>query len=178
MRKVQLVMMFLAAAMVVAPLTGWANPSCPTCKGMKSGKKGHGSGSLESKVFHKAKFLLAHQDEIGLSEEQASRIKDTKMALKKDLITRNAGIEVAALEVHEALSADKVNASAVNALVDKKYELKKQKAKRVVEAYTQLKGILTDEQQSEMKAMWKDKESCPYKEGRVKKAAGDRKNRD
>lgn len=164
MKKIQLAMMLLMAVVLAAPVTSWANPSCPMCKGMKGEGNRHISagGSLDGKVFHKAKFLLKKQEELGLSEEQVSRIKEIKMALKKDLITRKADIEVAGIDIKAALSADKLDAEAVNTLIDKKYELKKQKAKRTVEAYAQLKDVLTAEQRSQIKDMWKAKKSSKH----------------
>ena len=112
-------------------------------------------GDLEWKVLDKAHFLMKNQEELGLSSEQIAKIHDLKMNTKKDMIRRNAEIEVLALDIKSALHAEKIDTKAVNGLIDKKYELKKEKTKALVGAYASLKEIPTKEQKETMKALWK-----------------------
>ena len=59
------------------------------------------------------------------------------------------------IDIKEKLYMDKVDVSGINALVDKKYELKKEKAKYLVKQYADLKAVLTDDQLDEMKSLWR-----------------------
>ena len=148
MRKI-----WMAAAVVVLTL-GLAAGAAFACDngGCKLGDQKSG---LESKFYCKAQFLMKNQDELGLSDDQITKIKDLKMKTKKDLIMRNAEIDVLALEIKSALYAEKVDINAVNSLVDKKYDLKKKTTKDLISACVAVKDILTKEQKDKLKALWK-----------------------
>lgn len=45
--------------------------------------------------------------------------------------------------------------AAINKLIDEKYELEKARAKSLVKAYAELKGILTEEQKKRLKDLHK-----------------------
>ncbi len=113
---------------------------------------------LDEKVFYKAKFILENQDELGLSDKQVEQIKDLKFATKRELVSKDAEIDLVKIDIKEKLYEDKVDVPGMNALIDKKYELKKAKAKYLVKQYADLKGILTDEQLKAMKTLWR--KSC------------------
>jgi len=116
--------------------------------------KGH-HWDFEKKVVHKAMLLIKNQEELGLTEEQVKKIKDLKIATKKDVIKKKADIEILGLDIKAALWEDTVDLSALNALIDTKYELKKEKTKSLVAAYVELKGVLTEEQKAKFKDLCK-----------------------
>jgi len=119
---------------------------------------------LESKFFYKAHKLLKHEEELGLSDKQIERIKDLKLTTKKDLIQKEAEIELLALDIKAQLYEEKVNLRAVKDLIDKKYELKKAKAKTLVEAYVTLKDVLNKVQKEKLKELYKErKRECKEK---------------
>ncbi len=122
--------------------------------------KGYGGG-FEEKFCQKASFLMSNEKELALSEEQVNKVKELKLKTKKDMIKIDADIEVLGLEMEEALHRETIDVNAVNALVDQKYELKKQKTKMLVGSYAALKEILTKEQKEKMKELYKaGKEKC------------------
>ena len=110
---------------------------------------------LEDKVFHKAMTLIKNQEELGLTDEQIKKVKDLKIATKKDVIKKKADIEILGLDIKAALWEDTVDLNALNALIDTKYELKKEKTKSLVAAYVELKGVLTEEQKTRLKDLCK-----------------------
>ena len=110
---------------------------------------------LEKKFSFKAHLILANKEKLGLSDGQVTKIKELKMKTKKDLIRKAAEIKILALDIKAGMWKDPINTSAVNKLIDKKYDLKKGKTKSLVEAYTALKGILTKGQKEKMKGLWK-----------------------
>jgi len=113
-------------------------------------------GDLEAQFSDKAHLLMKNQEELGLSDEQMTKIHDLKMNTKKDLIRRDAEIEILALDIKSALHEETIDTKAVNALIDKKYDLKKEKTKMLVGAYAALKETLTKEQKEKMKGLWKN----------------------
>lgn len=115
-------------------------------------------GDLEAQFSAKAHLLMKSQEELGLSDDQMTKIHDLKMNTKKDMIRRDAEIEILALDIKSALHAETIDTKAVNALIDNKYDLKKEKTKALVGAYAALKEILTKEQKEKMKGLWKKSE--------------------
>jgi len=118
-------------------------------------KQGGHQKKLDEKVFYKAHFILMNQEELGLTEEQVATIKDLKIATKKDLIKREAEIDLIAVDIKTALWQDTIDVAAVNALIDQKYMLKKEKTKALVAAYATLKNTLSTEQRQAFKEVLK-----------------------
>ena len=110
---------------------------------------------LEKKFSSKAHFILENEDELDLSDKQVGEIKELKIKTKKDLIRVNAEIDILALDMKAEMWKDSIDTNAVNKLIDKKYDFKKEKAKSLIAARAALNGILTKEQKEEMKELWK-----------------------
>ncbi|NQT46560.1 MAG: Spy/CpxP family protein refolding chaperone [Candidatus Omnitrophica bacterium] len=109
----------------------------------------------------KAHLILKNEEELGLSDDQVEKVKTLKLKNKKGLIMQEAEIEVLSLELKSKMWSDEIDTSAINKLIDQKYELKKAKAKSSVEACVALKKILTKEQKAKLKALYK---GCKQKE--------------
>ncbi|MFH1593320.1 MAG: hypothetical protein ABID09_01320 [Candidatus Omnitrophota bacterium] len=130
-------------------------------EGSKGGSScGHGKGrtqkdGLSEKFYEKAHFLMSNAEELGLSDEQVSKIKDIKLKTKRDLILKKAEIEVVALDIDAMMHEDVINKVDIDKLIDKKYDLKKENAKLLVGSYATLKGLITKEQKDKMKEIWK-----------------------
>lgn len=145
----------LAVLMVVALCLSVTTLSYAGDYGKKSGcyvKKG---GYLESKVLKKAHFILSNKEELSLSDEQYDKIKAMKISVKKNLIKQDAQIDLLAIDIKTEMWEDKPNVAAIDKLIDQKYDLKKEKAKMLVKTYVDMKGILSDSQMDEMKALYK-----------------------
>lgn len=116
--------------------------------------KGHCWG-LEEKFSEKAHFFLKNQEKLELSDEQIEKIKDLKIKAQKDIIRKDAELKILALDLQNGLRKDAINTDAVNDLIDKEYDLRKEKTKSLVDAYAALKDILTAEQKEKIKGLWK-----------------------
>lgn len=116
-------------------------------------KQSHNGHSLEKKVFYRFHLAIANEVELGLSEEQYEKIKTLKINTKKDLIIKRAEIDVLKIDIKAKLWEDTIDKKGINKLIDKKYELKKEKAKALVDAYAQFKNIITEEQKKALKTI-------------------------
>lgn len=114
--------------------------------------QGHGH-SLEKKVFHKFHLAIANEVELGLSEEQYEKLRALKINTKKDLIMKRAEIDVLKIDINAKLWEDTIDKKGINKLIDEKYELKKEKAKALVDAYAQFNNILTEDQKKTLKTI-------------------------
>lgn len=153
----KLLVFFMFLTFAAAPVT-WAN-SCESeswCPKMGKGQCDKEKG-LDEKFFWKAKKIMHQAEALGLSEEQQEAIRTLKMDTKKNLIRQDAEIEVAKMDIQEMLRAESVDVAAAQKLVDQKYELKKARAKMLVEAYAKLKQSITPEQMAKMKEIHKKK---------------------
>ena len=150
----------VAAALVV--IFAMAVGSCFAYEGGCKKSKGKSGDKVEMKA-HK---ILKNKDELGLSDEQINKVKDLMLESKKDTIKQDAEIQIIALDIKSKMSKDRVDTKAINALIDKKYEVKKAKAKSSVAAYAQLKGILTKKQQDQLKELYKERKTEKGKSGR------------
>ena len=59
------------------------------------------------------------------------------------------------MDIKGNMQGDRIDIKATNKLIDRKYDLKKEKAKSLVSACAGLKSILTKEQTGKMKDLWK-----------------------
>lgn len=119
----------------------------------------------EEKFFHKAHFLCENKTELGLSEKQYKDIKALKIATKKELIMTNAEIEVIALDIKALMWEEPMDVKAIDKLIDKKYELKKEKAKTLVRAFAGIQETLSDKQKEKCEEMKETKEKKACKKG-------------
>ena len=122
------------------------------------GKKGKHDPSLYEKFVHKAKFFKKNAKELELSKDQVGSIKKIKLDTKKEVIQLKADIEVAALDIKSELYSQKIDVNKVNGLIDKKYGLKTKKAKTLVKAMADLKGVLSENQYEKAKEIWSSHE--------------------
>ena len=127
---------------------------------------------LEDKFMDKVSFINMNKDELGVSDEQAKKIKTLKHELRKTLITKQAEIDLLALEIKSGLWEDAIDTAALSKLIAQKYELKKDKAVAIVQAYADLKKVMTKEQMDSMKKLWHEQKkqmACGMMAGKAKK---------
>jgi hypothetical protein len=122
---------------------------------------------MENKFYKKMYFILANEDEIGLSEEQKDKIYDLKYNLRKNMITKEADIEVVAIEIKQELKKDEANMSKIDTLLNQKYDMKKQKTRDSIKAYLDLKKIINDGQMEELKQIWSQYEKADMRNMKV-----------
>ncbi len=109
---------------------------------------------LEDKFFKKIHFIFAYDEKINLSDDQKDKIINEKFSLKKDLIDKKAKIKMLLIDLKKEFMQDDSNTGAINSLIDKKYNLKREKAKRIVSAYVNVKNILSQDQYDSLKDIW------------------------
>jgi len=99
--------------------------------------------------------MIMNQDELGLSDEQTKKIKDLSLKTEKNLISSDAEIDTIAADIKAEMWTDSIDTASIGKLVDKKYDLKKEKVKSLITAYATLKGMLTEEQKGKLKELYK-----------------------
>lgn len=125
--------------------------------------------SLEDKFYDKVEILMAHQDHLGISDDQMKKVKEIKIKTKKEIIKTNADIDIIAVDLKAAMWEDPMDTAAIDKMLDKKYDLKKQMAKTLVAGCAEIQNILTKDQKDKLKALMKEHKKsmgcCPMMKG-------------
>ncbi|MCK4994826.1 MAG: hypothetical protein KAS13_07280 [Candidatus Omnitrophica bacterium] len=121
----------------------------------KSNKYGQEKSS--SNFFKKSHQILKANEQLKLSDTQVEKIVEEKINAKKAVIRAEAEIMIISLDIKMGLKEDKVDLKLMNKLVDQKFELKKNKTKRLIGAYARIKSILTKEQNNMLPEIYKNK---------------------
>ena len=134
-----------------------AKSGCPTskCSSGGQGDCGESACPIAGKILKKAEFFLDNADEIGLSKEQIKQIKDIQHTTKKDAIFGEAGMKAFYLDMKAKLHEEKVDVEGMNKLIDDATAEMTKGAKKSVQSYAELKAVLSEEQMTKAKAVWK-----------------------
>ncbi|MBD3246735.1 MAG: hypothetical protein GF333_06955 [Candidatus Omnitrophica bacterium] len=143
---------------------------CPM-KGRNSGGYHHKGQDkdLDGAFLKKAHFLLTHAEEIGLSDSQQEQIENRKYEAKKNIIQKESEIKTVMLDLKQEFGKDEANRNRVNKLIEDKYVLKEEKAKMLVNAYFDIKNVLSAEQKDKAKELWSEKKKEMRYQGREKR---------
>jgi Spy/CpxP family protein refolding chaperone len=140
-RKFGIIFLLVLSLVIYFPLMALAQ-SCP--------KKSQQGCRLDKKIFCRLHSALANQEKLDLSDDQVAKIRELKMSTKKDLIKRDAEIDIISVDIKSKLREDKIDKENIGKLIDQKYELKKEKAKALIDACAGLKSILSVEQNKKL----------------------------
>jgi hypothetical protein len=154
-------------AVMVAAGPVWAD--CAKCEGKsgqcpmsqcRAGGHDHGKDDLSkcpinSKTLEKAKFFLAHAEEIGLSEEQVQSIKAIKAEAKKAKIRQTAEMEIFHMDIMAKLSEPKLDVEGLNKMLDDAAAGMTAGGKASIATYAKLKAVLSEQQAAKAKDVWR-----------------------
>ena len=107
------------------------------------------------KFFHFAHSILENHEELGLSDEAVKKVRDLKIGTKKSLIRNRAEVELLMVDVISSLCQEKPDISAINKLIDKKFDIKKAGMKKLIASFVAVKKLLSKEQIKQVKAICK-----------------------
>ena len=119
---------------------------------------GEGGCPIMAAFKKKSHFFLENAQEIGLSDEQVTAIKAMKTQVKKWEIQQMAGMQIGMMDMEEKLHANPVDVEGLNAMIDQGMADMGKGAKELVATYAKLKAVLTPEQMTKAKAIWKKSE--------------------
>ena len=129
----------------------------------------HNKCCFAEKFFHFAHSILENHEELGLTEENAKKIRELKIGTKKSMIRNRAEVELLMVDIISSLYQDKPDVSEINKLVDKKFEIKKAGMKKLIAAFVGIKKLLSKEQMKQIKAICKAEGHSQSKEGQCRR---------
>lgn len=116
--------------------------------------RGHGHGKRPDAARF-IKHVLMAGDELGLTDEQETRLRAIKTAFKKEQITRKAQVDLVKVDLRQLLHNDQASMNEIEAIVNKMYALKAELRLASIKATREAKTVLTPEQRKKMKALRK-----------------------
>jgi Spy/CpxP family protein refolding chaperone len=121
----------------------------------RSKSKDSGGCKVYNKFYSNTKIIMSNSAKLGISDAQIDEVRKMKYDTKKNKIKACADIKIVGVEISEALWKEKVDIDKVNALIDKKYQMKAQLKKDMVGSYVSLNEMLTADQKEMVKSIRK-----------------------
>ena len=103
----------------------------------------------------KAHFFLENKAKLGLTADQVSQIKTMRTNMVKTMIRNKAEQEIFMLDMKTKLSEPVLDVEGINTMIDQAMAGMSTGAKGSVAALAELKGLLTEEQMTKAKELWK-----------------------
>lgn len=126
-------------------------------EGMMKGKHEKGMMShtyMKGEKHHGGhKFFLGMKDELGLRDEQVSKLRALKSQTEKQMIRTKADLEILEIELRDLLHQDKVNVKAVDSKIEKIGELRTEMHKVHAHAKLDAQKVLTPAQVKKLKEL-------------------------
>jgi Spy/CpxP family protein refolding chaperone len=125
-------------------------------QGMMGGMRGM---SRDRARHHKPWFrygvslMLRNADRLGLSDEQKRQLYDIRVRYSKEIVKRNAELEIEEIDLEVLLNKSEFNLSEVKEALKKVESAKTQIKYLRIEAFVEAKKILTSEQKSDLKKL-------------------------
>jgi protein CpxP len=137
-------------ALTVGMSTAWANEPGYGKEGHGSGGHssmgGHGGGMMHNSTGHLIRHLLKHEQDIGLTAEQVTKLKDMQLNLDKVRIKTEADIQVAERELKALMEDEKLDLGAIEAKLKQSGDLQVGLRMTSIKARRDVYALLTPEQ--------------------------------
>jgi Spy/CpxP family protein refolding chaperone len=143
-------------ALTVGMSTAWANEPGYGKEGHGSGGHssmgGHGGGIMHNSTGQLIRHLLKHEQDIGLTAEQVTKLKDMQLNLDKVRIKTEADIQVAERELKALMEDEKLDLGAIEAKLKQSGDLQVGLRMTSIKARRDVYALLTPEQRVKEKA--------------------------
>jgi periplasmic protein CpxP/Spy len=159
-QKIRTIVMLSVAsvfALTVGMSSVWANePGYYGKDGYGSGghgsMDGHGKGMRHNSTGQLIRHLLKHEQDIGLTAEQVTKLKDLQLNLDKTRIKTEADIQVAERELRALTEDEKADLGAIEAKLKQSGELQVGLRMASIKARKDVYALLTPEQRAKEKS--------------------------
>jgi len=155
MRKSAILMvgLGLAGALVTSPMVR-ADEGARYGAGKVHTMSRHGEHGHGSMTTHLLKHLLKNKQELGLTDEQVTKLRTVALDADRAHIRAEADVMVSERELRSLMWDEKAQMPAIEAKVKEKAGLDATARIIGIKARRELMGILTPEQQAKQKALW------------------------
>ena len=129
--------------------------------GMRRGRMGQPQAKGRGRMAGGMGMLTRLADKLDLSEEQQAEIKDIHALHKKNVIRRNADLQIARVELQELMQQEEPDLNAIEDQVRNVANLGAGIKYSQIKVGIDTKNVLTEEQQAKLKELRKDRRTGP-----------------
>ena len=144
-------------ALTVGMSTVWANEPGYGTEGYGGGGHssmgGYGAGMMHNSTGHLIRHLLEHEQDIGLTAEQVTKLKDMQLNLDKTRIKSEADIQVAERELRALTEDEKSDLGTIEGKLKQSEDLQIGLRMTSIKTRRDVLALLTPEQQVKEKAV-------------------------
>ena len=121
--------------------------------------------------------VLKSKETLGLTDEQATRLRTIGVTSKRETVKKSAEIDLAAIDLHQVLHAQDKQASGeeIDTAVRKLYALKADRRIASVKAFQEARAVLTPEQRKSLRELYGKRRACAEGKGSEHSESGDRR---
>ena len=141
-------------ALTVGMSSVWANEPGYGKEGHRGGHGsmgGHGGSMMHNSTGHLIRHLLKHEQDIGLTAEQVTKLKDMQLNLDKVRIKTEADIQVAERELKALMEDEKLDLGAIEGKLKQSGDLQVGLRMASIKARRDVYALLTPEQRTKEK---------------------------
>jgi protein CpxP len=131
----------------------------------------HGMGMMHSSAGHLIRHLLKHEQDIGLTADQVTKLKDIQLKLDKTRIKAEADIQVAERELKALTDEEKSDLGAIEAKLRQSEDMQVGLRMTSIKTRREVLALLTPEQRAKEKAEH-EKVMQQHKEGGKSQGSG------
>ena len=141
-----------AAMILTLSVSGaWANDPSYGHGGGHGGHGGYGKAMMHSGTGHLIRHLLKHEQDIGLTADQVTKLKELQLNLDKARIKAEADIQIAEREVRALTDDEKSDLAAIEAKLKQSEDLQVGLRMTSIKMRREVLSVLTPEQREKEK---------------------------
>ncbi|HUV05173.1 MAG TPA: periplasmic heavy metal sensor [Armatimonadota bacterium] len=114
---------------------------------------GHGMKGMRGPFMMMPWKILMHSEELGLSEDQMARIRDTHTNMRKQKVKLHSEIKLLKIDLQNLLMQDQVNMQEIEQKVREMSKLKADMHLAWIQAMQDMRNALTPDQRKQIKSM-------------------------
>ena len=155
MKKTAIILGFLLAFAVSTAAFAHheGGQACPMGAGNEHGMREQSPCPVTNMLLMQAHEAVEHSKDLGLTADQIQAIRDIKIEAKKNNIRMKAEMEIMEIDMKVMMKADKFDAEAFKAMMDKGMPQMMENGKKVVDWYAKFRSILKPEQYARLLEM-------------------------
>jgi len=120
---------------------------------MMGGMMGERKGRFHSRFTHGVSLILQNSEELGLTDQQKAKLNDIRRKYSKEIIRQDADSKIAGIDLEPLLKESEINLPKVKEALKKIEGIETQIKYLKIEAFTEARKVLTDEQRATLRKM-------------------------
>jgi len=123
---------------------------------MMAGMMGERMGRSHTRFGHGVSLILQNSGKLGLTEQQKAKLNDIRRKYTKEIIRQDADAKITEIDLEPLLKEAEINLSKVKEALKKAEGIETQIRYLKIEAFTESRKVLTDEQRATLRKMMED----------------------